>query len=134
VKFCQPHWEAMRAAVDARGMSHLVARDGHEAIENEVLRLRGDTSPQTWDPLMAAHWAIAERVINRIGHSQGPAAALSALGGEDFCPLCEVQKSFDSWDPAKRPPEAHDAQGWVDDCMDAMRKHAVAKGLVPSNA
>jgi hypothetical protein len=111
-------------------MGHLVARDGQEALQNQMMRIQGDTSLETWDPLMAAHWAIANRLLDNVARSQGPKAALSALADLAWCPCCTIQTSYETWPVATRPPNAHDAQYWIDDCMDAMKKYAVEKGLV----
>lgn len=133
MRFCTCHWNSLRKAVDDRGMTHLVARSGEDAVENQVAELEGRATPANWDPLMAAHWAIAGKVMDAIGHSQGPEAALAFFGSADGCPLCEVQRSYDWWGRNGNPPppaEAKDAQAWIDSCMDAMRAHAVEIGLI----
>lgn len=104
-------------------MNHLVAKNGEEAMANLVDDLGGTATVQAWDPLMAAHWAIAGRVLD--------AAGLGAMGQ---CPLCIVQDSYDVWDtpeaPSPRPEEAADAQEWIDGCMDAMLAYAHEQGLM----
>ncbi|MFN3387483.1 MAG: hypothetical protein ACK40O_01015 [Allosphingosinicella sp.] len=133
MKYCQEHWDALVAAVQARGMWHLVAQGGEAAAEAMVRELEGRAAPGDWDPLMSAHWAIAGRVGDNLANSQGPGAALAAIGDPNWCPLCAVQQSFDWWEaPGRgpRPPGARDAQGWIDGCMDAMLEHARKLGLV----
>lgn len=125
MRFCKPHWDALRAAVTQRGMDHLVAKSGEEAMASMVAELGGTATKQDWDPLMAAHWAIVTRVTERVG--------LAALTTPDFCPLCAVQESYEhvaaTYDPI--PAGAVDAQHWVDSCMDAMLRHARECGLMP---
>ena len=123
MQFCQQHWDSMREAVRLRGMEHLVARSGEEAVADLTAQLEGTATQQNWDPLMAAHWAILTRVMRSMG--------LAALG--DFCPLCEVQSSYDwavkNMNPL--PAEARSAQQWVDSCMDSMLEYARENKWVP---
>lgn len=137
MKFCEQHWADLRKGVVDRGMWHLVAKSGQEAAAAVVRELQGQPEPADWDPLMAAHWALAGRVMDAIGHSQGPAAALGAMADPDWCPMCSIQASFDVWDRPEhiakngpRPENARDAAAWIDSCLDAMLKHAREKGLV----
>jgi hypothetical protein len=129
VRYCQCHWDALRAAVDVRGLGHLVAQSGDEALANTALELKG--AGETFDPLMGAHWRIANRVIENLGRTQGPDAAISAIGDPEWCPLCAVQASFDWWEDRSkntsgdpRPAHALDAQGWVDATLDSALAYA----------
>lgn len=121
---CQEHWDLLRAAVEVRGMTHLVARSGQEAAADMVAQLEGRSSLDNWDPLMAAHWPLAGKIMERVG--------LAALA-LDFCYLCAIQQSYDWYDKedVERPPEALAPQGWVDSCMDAMLEYAREQGLMP---
>lgn len=138
MKFCEQHWADLRQGVVDRGMWHLVAKSGQDAAEAAVRDLEGRPEPGDWDPLMAAHWALAGRVMDAIGNSQGPMAAVSAMADPEWCPMCSIQESFEVWDKPEqiakhgpRPAHARDAAGWIDSCLDAMLKHARGKGLVP---
>lgn len=122
MQFCQHHWSKLRQAVTDRDMDRLVANSGEQAVDDAVAQLDGTDTIHNWDPLMAAHWAIFSRVLQGMG--------LAALGA-DICPLCEVQKSYEMWDAETRPPEAFDAQGWIDSCMDSMLDYAREQGLMP---
>lgn len=123
MQFCQAHWDYLRGAIETRGLSHLVARSGEEAVANEVAALEGRTEDVRWDPLMTAHWNLVRVVMERVGPS--------LLFGND-CPMCLVQSSYEWYDREgkERPPEAHDAHWWMDDCCDAMLAHAREQGLV----
>lgn len=129
MKFCQPHWVALGEGVKARGMWHLVPQTAEEAAAN--LQREVDGGVETFDPLMGAHWRIANRVLDNIAKTQGPGAALAAVGDPDFCPLCAVQISYESYGDGPRPPWALDAQGWIDVTLDGALNYAREQGLVP---
>jgi hypothetical protein len=135
MKWCQKHWDALRDGVKARGLEQFGAQDGREALENEVLALKGAGS--AFDPLMGSHWQLRSEVLDNVAKSQGPGAALSCLGAPDWCPMCAIQESFDWWDdPAKntigsqRPPNAGDAQAWIDRKLDAAARYAAEQGFI----
>lgn len=115
MKFCQPHWDELRKAVDDRGLSHLVAGDGQKAFEAMARELEGRPEPGDWDPLMAAHWAITAHALECGG--------LYLMGedeqGNQYCPLCEAAKH------KANPTE------WINGCADAMLENARQKNLVP---
>ena len=129
MKFCTAHWEALKEGVRSRGMWHLVAQSGEDAAANMAQELQG--GEEVFDPLMGAHWRIANRVLQNLAKSQGPEAALGAVGDPDFCPLCAVQQSYESYGEAHRPPAALDAQGWVDTTLDSALTYAREQGLIP---
>lgn len=79
MKVCPSHWAKLRRAIDARGMTPLVARNGSEALERSVEELRGEAAEPSLDPLMAAHNMIVAAVIQRVG--------LQLFVG-DQCPVC----------------------------------------------
>lgn len=121
MKFCMPHWNALRAAIDARGMGHLVAKSGAEAVEGLVLELEGRAAEAMFDPLMAAHNMISSHALEVGG--------LYLLTG-DYCPVCEFCQH------APPPPEGHryptnDAY-MIDGPADAVLAMARQQGLVPA--
>src|SRR5512138_3437959 len=89
VKFCQSHWDKLRAAIDARGLSRFIAKDGTEALRRTTIELEQQKSVrESWDPLMSAHWAI----VNNAMSSTPAGLALMAPNedGSDRCPLCYI--------------------------------------------
>jgi hypothetical protein len=133
MKFCQPHWDAMREAVKKRGLWKFVA-EGREAFDNTVLALKGHGEP--FDPLMGSMWKIAGQVGQNVERSQGPLAALQCMGDPNWCPLCQIQESFENlMDGGKAAREEFmrnapkgskplDAQGWIDATMDGALEYA----------
>lgn len=80
MRFCDTHWSRLREAIDAEGLSHLVARDGSAAAANLVSEIETGARRENFDPLMGAHWAIVARISD---HAPG---VLFIEG----CPLCWV--------------------------------------------
>jgi hypothetical protein len=124
MNICQEHWDRLRAAVEARGMSHLVARSGQEAAANTVEQMEEGVSPDNWDPLMAAFVALGSKGLERCG---------MAAFAPGFCFLCEVRKSFEHCKTLPEfDPDLHkDDDFWLNSCMDAMLEHAREIGLMP---
>ena len=112
MRICQSHWEKLRAAIDARGMTPLVARTGREAMERAVEELDGSATDATFDPLMAANNAISARALEHVG--------LFLLTG-DYCPICEFCKHIEP------PPAGHeyaDNESYmIDGPADAMQEY-----------
>lgn len=118
MKFCQTHWDALRAAIAAEGLDHLVARDGHAAIANMVSELETGSRRENFDPLMAAHWAIVARVME-----VHPEAALV-----DGCPLCYAKERHATAEHeglCPGPPECTATEewfeGWIPSVAEYMR-------------
>ena len=42
MRFCQPHWDSLRSALEDRGLSGLVPTDSHRAAENLARTVGGD--------------------------------------------------------------------------------------------
>ena len=94
MKMCATHWTALRAKIDERGLGHLVARSGKEAVEVLSRQADGIATAAAFDPLMGANFAIFYQYTKDVG--------LAAFEG-DKCPLCEVEKSGEGR-----------AQNWID--------------------
>lgn len=63
MQFCRAHWDMLRAAIEARGLSGLVAKDGRAACENMKAELQGRADKSNFDPLMGAHNMIVGRAL-----------------------------------------------------------------------
>lgn len=126
MQFCQPHYDALREAIKDRGLWPLVAPTSEaakERFEQEVEQLQGGPPPddKTWDPLMAAVWAIYGRAIECGG--------LYLMHG-DYCPLCELDRHAPADVPIPAGYDTHSA-AWIGGCCDARLADAREKGLVP---
>jgi hypothetical protein len=63
MRFCGDHWSTLRAAIDERGLSHLIPKDGKAAAAAMRDEMENGRNPSNYDPLMAAHWGIVENAM-----------------------------------------------------------------------
>lgn len=80
MKFCQSHWDTLKAELAARGLDKYVSKSGEEAAQ-----ALADGRP---DPLMSAHNAIVSNVLDVVG----PELMLANEDGSERCPLCYLVK------------------------------------------
>lgn len=131
MKMCQKHWDALREAITARGLSALVAEDGHRAATNVVDELKNGRTLDNYDPLMAAHWALVGNCMETLGRTAGPQAVAAVMFDHDpsgGCPLCALNDAFNSrmgpdgrctcgcGDPRVATRDQYDA--WIDRAAD----------------
>lgn len=107
MKWCMPHWEQLRAAIEARGLSKLGAQDAEEAHADAVAQLEG--GEPRFDPLMGSFWRINSKMIEGVG--------LRMMGN---CPLCILVEDG----------QPHLVDDWINGVTDDARAYAVKKGLV----
>lgn len=81
MKFCDDHWERLRAAIDDRGLGDLVAQSGERAERNLASEIEQGVSLVNFDPLMSAHWAIVSNAMATIGRAG--ASPVYLMAGED---------------------------------------------------
>lgn len=134
MKFCQPHWDRLRAAIDVRGLSHLVAKDGADCAGRLQRELReGKPIVDEYDPLMSCHWMIFNEALRQGG--------MGLLGtppeGGSYCPICEAVKAtkepYDELPPGATLQERVE-KWWIDGPADAALAFCREKGLVPTPA
>jgi hypothetical protein len=107
MRFCTPHWTKLREAIDSRGLTPFIAKDGKVATKQLIKQLEDqDVTKATFDPLMSAHWAIAGNTMSLIDQTGNN--PLYLLAGEEApedpvkgypgfesrtwprCPLCYI--------------------------------------------
>lgn len=110
---CPEHWKDCREAIATRGLEHLVAKDGHEAMARMVKEVEGTKTRQDYDPLMDLHWNLHTAALKCGG--------IYLLGmkedGSQYCPLCEA---------------AHhgvEPQEWINQASDVILEHCQKNGL-----
>jgi hypothetical protein len=115
VKFCQDHWEKLRAAIEKRGLSALVADSGEKAAANMASSLEQGQNIDNFDPLMGAHNAIVSNVMNVVGL----AIMQPNPDGTDRCPLCFINSEHK--EHCKDPVcKVTDYEDWIDKAADEM--------------
>lgn len=78
MKFCRPHWEALKQAIKDRGLYDQVATSGEEAAQ----RFANGTP----DPLMDAYTRISFRAVDYVGMG----LMMHLPDGTEPCPVCAV--------------------------------------------
>ncbi len=117
-EWCQPHWDALRAAVEARGLGGLVSRGGEAAAAQmaDELTLGTVGDREGFDPLLRS-WSMIS------------GQALEMGAGLAECPLCYVETHHNTCtQPDCLKPTPDD---WIAGCVDGVRAYAQEIGLVP---
>lgn len=127
MKFCQPHWDSLKAAIIARGLGDMIARDGKEAARQMAGHMKGDkVTLENFDPLMSAHWMIlgnAVEMIKRVGGDIVP------LMTEEKCPICFLNNLSEEHDKVCVDPNCKKVKGqtfddWIDKAADGAAEAA----------
>jgi hypothetical protein len=132
VQFCGRHWQALRQAIDARGLGHTVAANGRDAFARAAAELQGKAELADFDALMAAHNMIVAKVTERVG--------LSLFVTKEICPVCEgIKTNAGVVDPTlgRVYTDAEEESYWIDGPADAMlsiaKHHGIDKPLISSS-
>lgn len=115
MQICKDHWAMMREAIDNKGMSSLVAKDGKAAHENIVSELTVGLQPP-FDPLMSMNWHWMAAAIE----CGGLAMMTPNDDGSPRCPICEYVKNVPSFDPKAK----------IDNVASQMQKHCIEEQLI----
>lgn len=110
MQICQKHWDRLRKALDDRGIGHLGAKSGEDAMRNIVTELEGRGAENDYDPLMDCNCMISSQGLQVIG--------LKLLQSVEICPICEAMQQCEEW--------------WINGPSDAALMTAKEKGLVAS--
>lgn len=133
MKFCQPHWDRLRHAIQARGLSDLIAKDGAEAAQQMRDDIEGKPKTlDTFDPLMAAHWMIVNNAMEMIKGVGGNPLALMCQDSEHpelECPICHLNFLSAEHDRTCTEPNCKKKRGqtfddWIDKAADGAAEQA----------
>lgn len=113
MKICQPHWGKLREAIKTRGLDHLGAQTGEEAVRAAVTELEGRGAENDFDPLMTCNNMIFAKALEMLGLE----IMMQKADGSEPCPICEAVRAFES--------------GWTEGPAGAVLLMAKEKGLVP---
>jgi hypothetical protein len=116
MRFCQDHWDRLRAAITERGLSALVAEGGEKAAANLVSEINEGRTVDNYDPLMSAHMAIVSNAARMIGP-----AAIATPAGYPECPICLLTRLHDEecqGPPCLLPRDGTAFDGWIDRAAD----------------
>lgn len=148
MKFCQDHWDALRAKIEERGLAGLVAPSGVIAAEQQkdqferALSGEQEATPANFDPLMSAHWAIASNAMSTISPlylmadgDEDPVEGFGQKGeGRTWprCPLCYLNLAHElTCKDARCTLDEKRGYDWMlDRAADEAKDKAVELGLV----
>lgn len=116
MKFCMPHWDRLKQAIEDRGLTKLVHSSGEAVVDSMVREVEGNATPGDFDPLANATWAIYGAYIRDVGL----AAMMVSEDGKEVCPLCGVKSARDDMD-----------DNWINGSADQQLDHARSLGLMP---
>lgn len=86
MKFCEPHWDQLKEAIEKAGLAHLISKSGEEAAFIFKDEMEHGKNKDNYDPLMAAYWAIVNNAIK----NGGMYLMFEKPDGTSYCPLCEL--------------------------------------------
>lgn len=103
MRMCREHWDRLGDAIEARGLSSLVAETPEEGERKMIDQLHGEITLDNFDPMLNAMHAIVSNAIER-----ATPAGVQYLVTHDCCPLC----TLNIWH-----------EGHVKRCEDCAREH-----------
>lgn len=113
MRICEKHWDMLRTAIDERGLSKFVSRDGQAAAEKIKAQMQRQAPEETFDPLLAANISIWSNALEIGG--------MYLLSG-DYCPICESEAHG-----------SHPGDWWINHAADDQLNKAREMGLVPKD-
>lgn len=118
MRFCQDHWDRLRAAIEQRGIGHLIAQGGERAAANLKSEIEAGASIVNFDPLMGAHNAIVSNALSNMPPQAAMAMMTVDEPREAACPLCVLNANA----PGQPHPNAFDE--WIDLAADDAKSRA----------
>lgn len=111
MRFCQEHWEELKAAVSRYGMDHLVAENGQQATAHQVRELTGENTLVDFEPLLGSHNVLVNTALHLFGLS-----VLNPDGPDEghHCPVCMLSRCV-----------------WSEWVVQGARVEATRRGLLP---
>ena len=121
MKICDAHWQDLKKAIDDRGLTRFIAKDGEAAAKAMASQIQGGDEKESYDPLMGANFAIWGNALEVWGPGMMQEGAP--------CPLCLLDKH------AKEcaEPDCQFKQtgaDWVTLAADAQMEYATELGLL----
>lgn len=136
----------LRAAIEKRGLSDLIAPDGETAIAQLADQLHtASTTPTNYDPLMSAMFAISSNVADLVAEMGGNVLYVMVRGDEEVpvqepgyeertwphCPLCHVNLAHEIFcrHPNCTTDKVRGFDHWIEHAADDQVKRAKELGL-----
>lgn len=130
MRICQKHWDMLRKAIDDRGLTHLVSKNGEEALQQFQSEVVGiPTEIKGFDPLIAAHNMIATEALKN-----GGPYLLTLNGPEDndkhYCPVCEAMIHTSGFYGDIEVTGQMVEEDWIYGPAESAKNICISKGLV----
>ena len=132
MKPCNKHWNSMRAAAEARGLTHLVksGEENQKIVVDQLKRAQNEgldkvkPEPGEFDPLMSMYWMVMNK-----GLEYGGLYMMSTNPNDPdghYCPICECMNhgASEEYTPDKIELE------WINGPADAAHQECVRLGLI----
>lgn len=126
MRFCDAHWQKTRAAIEARGLTGLVAKNWEEAVGRLVAGAEAGSTASSFDPLNMTFNMILSRALERCGLE----LMMQNEDGSDRCPLCFMNAVHK--EGCKVEDCAFTYDSWIDGASDDALAEAKRLGLVGS--
>lgn len=131
MKFCQNHWDKLRAAIEAQGLDSMVPKSGEEACNRMVKQLQGNEVLNNYDPLMAAHNAILSNAMDTLRYIGGNPFFMMAEHRDHpewECPICYLNWLSEEHDRTCIEPDCKKPRGlkfddWVEKAAQGQREY-----------
>lgn len=132
MQFCKSHWDQLRHAIQARGLADFVSSNGEEAAKRLERELEGkEPTFKTYDPLMAAHWMIANNALNFMNHIGADPLMMMTIQEEHpewECPICclnwlSAEHDKNCFDPNCKKERGQTFECWINRAADAAAEH-----------
>lgn len=147
MNFCQEHWDMLKAAIEQRGLSDLIAPDGETAVAQLKSQIETEEpSPTNYDPLMTAMFAISGNAMDAV-EAQGGSPIYFLDGGSPEqkienapgyegrtwprCPLCHLNLAHEIFCrvPGCTMDKERAYDHWIDRAADDQVEAAKELGL-----
>jgi len=119
MRICSDHWSQLRAAIEVRGLSKYVSKDGVAAAKTLTAAFTDGENKDAFDPLIQANFAIWGNALEAFGpdimHEDAP------------CPLCALDNHATICKDEGCPRET--GMNWINFAADAQLQNAKEMGL-----
>jgi hypothetical protein len=119
MKICTNHWTELKTAIDERGLSGFIAKNGEEAIKVLTASL-SESKLDAFDPLIQANIAIWGNALEAFGQD--------ILKPDAPCPLCALDNHAKECKDASCQNET--GADWIRFAADEQLENARQMGLL----
>ncbi|HEY6154670.1 MAG TPA: hypothetical protein VIW07_13095 [Candidatus Udaeobacter sp.] len=127
MKMCMNHWTALKKAISTRGLMDFVAGSGEKCVKRQAAQFRSATiTKETYDPLMAAYWAIAGNAMDLLQRNGMNALVMMTEqpGHPEWeCPICylnwvSAEHDRTCTEPTCTKPKGQTFDDWINKAAD----------------